>query len=295
MEILETHRRFRRHFLLSGQIAQSTANRVESCFKTFLKRTGVETIYDIDEGVLQNFFYEGLEVHQWSHSHYSNHHKYLKKFLLWLMQENLIKSNPIENIKRPKPPKSLPRRLTEEEAKKVLYGAFTYDWTYEFEQVRNHAIIATFLFSGLRLQELLNLELTDVDLSAGHILVRKGKGNKDRYVPIHYKLTRILKGYLSERKSRGKQSMVLFTGVKSDSPLKPKDVYRFCKKISIHVQVRFTPHQLRHTFGSVSVEQGLNIVKLKEMMGHSSLGSTMLYLKMSGKNLKKSLDRLEMF
>lgn len=189
----------------------------------------------------------------------------------------------------------MPRRLTGDEAEKVLHGAFNCHWFYEFEQIRNYTIIATFLYTGIRLSELLNLQLPDINIRKGEILIRQGKGGKDRYVPIHYKLSRILKCYLGERKARGKDSTWVFTGVKSSKPLNEKAISRICKKISIHSGVKFTPHPLRHTFGSISVEQGLSLVKLKEIMGHSSINSTMVYLRMSPKNLKDSLNRLDLF
>ena len=206
-----------------------------------------------------------------------------------------IRRNPIIDIKKPRKPQTLPRRLTYEQAQRILYASFNHDWRYVFERSRNHAIIAVFLFTGLRAQELLDLQVIDINLETGVLLVREGKGGKDRYVPIHHKLAYILKRYLAEKKRMNKQSPYLFVGAKSDLPLSYKDINKICHKISRATGVKFTPHCLRHTFGSVAIEQEMGLMQLKEIMGHSNIMSTMIYLKMSPKGLKDSLNRLELF
>jgi site-specific recombinase XerD len=263
--------------------------------KTLLKRCQAENIDEISTELLQELFYEGREKYQWSYWHYVNHYKYLKKFLDWCVLRGYIKRNPIIDIKKPKKPQTLPRRLTYEQAQRILYASFNHDWCYVFERSRNHAIIAVFLFTGLRAQELLDLQIVDVNLESGVLLVREGKGGKDRYVPIHHKLGYILKRYLADRKRLKKQSLYLFVGARSDFPLNYKDVNKICGKISRACGVKFTPHCLRHTFGSVAIEQDMGLVQLKEIMGHSNIASTMIYLKMSPKGLKDSLNRLELF
>jgi site-specific recombinase XerD len=295
MNILDLHRRFRRYCALEEGLSPVTIKSMKSYVTTFVRRTKAENIGNITLDVLREFFYEGKEVHQWSYSHYVNHRKYMKKFLDWCVKDGYLKTNPALEIQKPKKPQSLPRRLTDIEAQKILYTTFNYPWRYTFEMFRNYAILATFLYTGLRCKELLELRVTDVNLSSGNILVVNGKGTKDRNIPIHFKLKRILQNYISEVKRLKKNSPYLFTGVQSEKPLSYKNISSICKKISIETGVKFTPHCLRHTFGSVSVEQGLNVVKLQSIMGHSSLVSTMIYLKMSSKSLQESLNKLELF
>lgn len=291
-DLPKLHREFRRFCAVEEGLAVRTVKAMQMSFGTFLRRTGLKELNEVNEVALREFFYEGRERYQWSPSHYANNHKYLKRFMGWCVQRGLRKDNPLEVIKRPKAAQALPRRLTEEEGQKILYGSFTLPWRYEFEQTRNHAIISTFLFTGLRMSELLNLDLTDVDLKDRSILVRHGKGNKDRRIPIHYKLARTLSQYL---KTRLKSDARWFFPGKQGGRLTAKNLSKICQRIGQHTGVHFTCHQLRHTFGSVSVEQGLNIVQLKEIMGHSNLASTMIYLKMSAKSLEEGVNRLELF
>jgi len=295
MNILELHIKFRRECALEEQLSSATIKAFKSSMMTFVKRTGVESMADITLDVLRGFFHEGMEKYQWSYSSFVNYHKYLKKFFEWCIREKYMGINPILAIKKPKKPKSLPRRLSYEDAQKILHCTLGYKWFYGFECPRNYAIIATFLYAGLRAKELINLRLIDIDLNNGNILINKGKGGKDRNVPIHSKLINILKYYIRERERWNKESEYLFVGAQSNSLLQYRDIAKICKKISIKSGVKFTPHCLRHTFGSVAVEQGIGVVQLKEIMGHSDIASTMIYMSMSSKNLQESLNRVELF
>jgi site-specific recombinase XerD len=295
MNLKDLHKQFLRYLAVEEGLSIRTTGCMRTSFGTFQKRTGIENLNELNLETLKGFFYEGKEKYQWSVSTFWNYHKYLKRFFVWLIGEGHVKENLLLKIKKPKKPQTLPRRLSSEEATKVLHGAFSCDWYYAFESPRNYAIIAMFLYTGIRLNELLHLQLTDINLDRGEMLIRQGKGGKDRYVPLHYKIIRILKQYMQERRRAGKDSIWLFNGAKSNKPLNEKAMSRICKKISIHCGVKFTPHPLRHTFGSISIEQGLSVVKLKEIMGHSHINSTMIYLRMSPQNLKSSLDCLELF
>ena len=151
------------------------------------------------------------------------------------------------------------------------------------------------LYAGLRAKELLNLRLLDVNQEGKIISIRSGKGNKDRNVPIHIKLKHILKRYLDDRKRAKKASAFLFMPVQSSKQLGYKALNLVCKKLSKATMVKFTPHCLRHTFASVAIEQGMGLVPLKEIMGHSDIASTMIYLKMSPEVLKKSMGMVDLF
>lgn len=293
--LLELHRRFRRYCAIEEGLRPRTVAMLESCIKTFAARTGVFQISQITLEVLQEFFYEGRERYQWSYWHYVNHHKYLKKFLDWCVLRGELKVNPILGIKKPKKPESLPRRLSYAEAQAVLYASFNHKWRYSFERTRNHAMIATLLYTGLRAAELLAVQFIDLDLEASTLLVRVGKGGKDRYVPVHHKLRYILKHYLSARDRLGKSTPFLFTSTTRDQAIAYKTLCNICRTLSRETGVRFTAHCLRHTFGSVAIEQNMGLVQLKEIMGHSNIASTMIYLRMSPKGLRESLDRIELF
>jgi site-specific recombinase XerD len=295
MEIRDEVRKFLRYCALEQCLQPTTVKCINSCLNIFIERSKIKNINQVDRTLIREFFYLGKESFFWSYNTHINYYNYLKKFLDWCVNEKKITKNPILELKKPKKPQTLPRRLTFEDAQKILFTCWNYDWRYNFEQSRNYAMMALFLFSGLRCNELRNLKNLDVNLLICNIFVEKGKGAKDRNIPVHYKLKKILQDYICDRTRHKKNSPFLFTGVRSNYQLSYKDILRMCKKISASAGIYFTPHSLRHTFGSVSIEQGLDVVKLKEIMGHSDISSTMIYLKMSSKNLQESVDKLELF
>ena len=267
----------------------------ESCMKTFLRRVSVERVSDVTPELLREFFYEGTEKYQWGYWHYANHLKYLRKFFVWCVERGHLRADPTQGIRRPRKPKTLPRRLSFEEAQQLLYTSFNHSWRYEFERSRNHALIATMLFGGFRASEVLSLQMVDVNLPAGSILVREGKGGKDRYVPVHHKLSYILRRYLDDRRLAGRSSPYLFVSALRDEPISYKALGKMCRRLAKASGVRFTPHALRHTFGSVAVEQGMGLAQLREVMGHADISSTMIYVKMSPKTLRESVCALDLF
>ncbi|NJO89225.1 MAG: tyrosine-type recombinase/integrase [Chloroflexia bacterium] len=204
-----------------------------------------------------------------------------------------MKRNPTDNIEKPKLPKSLPRFLTKDEMKNILSTIDWISWRTNFERNRNKAIIATFLFTGIRHQELLNLRNDDVDISGGNIFVKNGKGSKDRLIPIQNQLLPILKSYVQSKKAFKNPSVWFFHSSKSEKQLGQKDIRAMCKKISKSSKVYFTPHMLRHTFGRLSVENNINIFGIQQIMGHSDIKTTQRYLSVSLKALKDEYAKVE--
>lgn len=276
-------------------LSTTTLRDLKSTIGTFAKRTGATRLEDITLKLLREFFYEGKERYQWSYYRYDNYRKYLKKFVTWCVRQGYRASNPVELIQKQKKPARLPRRLTEEQARRILLSAFSYPWRYPLERSRNYAIIATFLHTGIRRGELLRLRIDDIDLESSTIFIRREKGNKDRFVPIVTKLRPALNNYLRERQTTGKICPSAFVGARQDRPFRERGLKMVCKKISSHSGVQFTPHQLRHTLASVAVEKDVKIAKLQRILGHRDIHSTMIYLSMSSSSLRKSLEATDMF
>ncbi len=295
MNIDELHLRFRRYCAVEEGLSINTLRDLKSTMGTFLKRTEAVQMNDISPELLRAFFYEGKEKYQWSFYRYDNYRKYLNKFLNWCVRRDHLKVNPLLGLGRPKRPSRLPRRLTQEEAQRILAATFSHPWRYPLERPRNFAIIATFLYAGIRRGELLALELADINLDAGTLLVRRGKGDKDRYVPVHFKLRRILEAYLRDRTAAGHQGGRLFIGARGSLPLGISGVRAICRKVSQSAGVHFTPHRLRHTFASVAVEQAVPLVKIQQILGHSDIHSTMIYLRMSPQSLSAGLNAVDLF
>ena len=118
------------------------------------------------------------------------------------------------------------------------------------------------------------------------ILIKEKEENK--IVPIHPHLSGILRGYIQKRNKRDIVSKWLFTGIHSDKRLYEKNIHEIWRKISIKSGIKFTPHLLRHTFARLVCNEDMNLYKLKEILGHSNISTTQIYLSVSREGIKRS-------
>ncbi len=248
-----------------------------------------ENFNRINENTLRKFLLFESQKRNWAPKTYISVLQSVGTFFRWCLSRNFATKNPTDKVEKPRLPKRLPRCLTKSEVQKVFGCARSYNWLYRFECTRNLSILYMFLYTGVRLNELLNLKLLDVDIDSEEVYVHKGKGGKNRVIPIHPELAEVLREYINERKDVGKRSCWLFTGIHSNKRLYEKNVHELCKKISIKSGVKFTPHMLRHTFARMVCEANVNLFKLKEMLGHSHVNTTQIYLSVSKDGMKKSL------
>ncbi len=288
MNIIDLQPRFKRYFLYEKGNRSKSYRSIIATLNTFSKVTGIHDLAECSTLALREYLLDQQEARQWSPKTFRNYRQDFKSFFNWCVRERLIKNNPIDEIDKPKLPKALPRCLTREELQTILYHCEWYHWRYKFERVRNTTILATFGLTGLRLQELLDLETLDVNLLSEELLVKEGKNRKDRLVPIHPQLITRLENYFEYRRKLNRPSRWFFTGVNSAKKLTPKDIRRMCQKISASSGIYFTPHMLRHTFGRLAVEADLNLYKIKSIMGHESTKTTERYISASSESIKHS-------
>lgn len=230
----------------------------------------------------------------WSAKTLRNYRQSLKTFFEFAKRKGYIKKNPVDGIEKPKLPQRLPRCLSRKQVSRFISETHIYPWKYPLENRRNVAIIYTFLYTGIRLSELLNLKSYEVNFDESYIFINKGKGSKDRYVPIHPKLLSILKSYISLRANELPKSKYFFTSYRSEKALRKKNIYSIFKKLSIASNFHITPHMLRHTMAKLSLESNLNPYKLKEILGHSNIATTQIYMSVSTENIRKSFNALEL-
>lgn len=294
MDYSDLLRGFKRHCLIEKGMTPRNYFYIVRCLKMLAQYAKTENVKKLNEGIIREFLADTSQQRGWAPKTYRLYLQNFSTFFKWCEKIRAVKKNPCENIEKPKLPKRLPRSLSKEQAIAVLSAATWHPWRYGYEKARNEAIIFMFIFTGLRLQELLDLKVPDVNLETEEIFVKEGKGRKDRIVPIHPRLTIILRGYEQERKKRGKFSEWYFTGLNSDKPLDAKNTRAICKKLSETSGIKFTPHMLRHTFARLSVDADLNLYKLKEIMGHSTVSTTQIYLSVSKEGIKRSFNKIRL-
>ena len=193
----------------------------------------------------------------------------LRTFFSWASKSKIIQSNPAAEYHLPKLARRLPKALTPEQIKKLIDLPMT---------LRERAAICLILDSGLRLSESANLQLSDVDLNRGVAHVRHGKGDKERYVVFGDETRITLQEWFNERHaSFGEQEV--FVGQRGK--LGSQGLYKLIKHTARRAGVELHPHMLRHTFATQYLDNGGSIVDLRDLLGHTDIKTTTIYVSVS--------------
>lgn len=209
----------------------------------------------------------------------------IEAFCKWMATEGYITHNPVQDVKRVEVATTAPRGLDKNEQHRLIRTALAE------KDSRNGAIILTLLFSGLRVSELVALTPDDVTIGerAGSIIVRAGKGNKYRVVPIPRDLRKCLGEYIVTRRSTAEY---LFEGQR-DPQMTPRAIQLLCKKIGEKAKIQdLTPHVLRHTLAHNLVASGTSLDKVAAILGHSSLNTTAIYTRPRIDDLQQAMENL---
>lgn len=269
----------------------ATLTRYRTAIRLLQKSQHVRTISECTQDTVRAFFYRGRTEQRWSASTFLTYHKSLAVFFRWCIAERHIASTPLDGIAIPRLEKRLPARLSQDDAQRLLEVVANARLGSRFHRSRNHALLATCLYAGLRRMELLRLELSDIDLEGSSILVRQGKGSKDRYVPMHPVLAGILRQYLDQRRLVGKQCPAVFTSVRRDEGLTVDGLRKLVLSLQHTSKTPFHLHTLRHTFATLMLEGGCDVYSLSRMMGHSDIKTTTIYLAASAQHLRAQIAR----
>lgn len=203
---------------------------------------------------------------------YHNYQRGIKRYFNWLVSEGIIPVSPMATMKPPRLPKTLIQPFFTDNLRLLISACDTKT----FIGIRNKAIILTFLDTGLRLSELANIKIDDVDFNRGIIKVM-GKGARERVVALQHKTQKALLHYLVNRKDKYPCLWV----TEEHRPLYSwgiyRMIYRLGKQIGIQ-NVRCSPHTFRHTFATMCLENGAGEFEVQAMLGHSTLTMTRRYV-----------------
>lgn len=229
----------------------------------------------------------------------SLHHRKLKKssiarhlasirsFFKYLHREGYIKKNPAKLVSSPKVPKTLPRFLDIDET----FSLMDTPQGDTFRPTRDKAMLELLYSSGLRVSELTSLDVVDLDIKEALVRV-KGKGRKERIVPIGTMAMEALQNYLPERISLKKKSPALFLNNRGGR-LTQRSVRRILVAYSrmINLKGNIGPHTLRHTFASHLLHEGADLRSIQELLGHASLSTTQKYTHVDIRHLAEVYDK----
>jgi tyrosine recombinase XerC len=217
----------------------------------------------------------------------------LRSFFKYLLRKRKLQVNPVAFLISPKKRKSLPSFLTVSQMENLLKLPSRDD----LSGLRNSAILELFYSTGIRLSELSGLELSNIDFN-GEVIRVMGKGKKERIIPVGVEAISALKNYLEKRKLvRGGVELspehkidaeVVFlnhSGKKLSSRSIGRIVKRYARQVS--EDKRTSPHKLRHTFATHLLDAGMDLMAVKELLGHENLSTTQIYTHVTTERLKK--------
>ncbi len=215
----------------------------------------------------------------------------VRSLFKFLHSEGVVDANPARSVRSPKVERRLPGWLTRKEIDQVFTLAENRAAEGTFNGTRDLAILETFYATGVRLSELQGLELEDVDLVGEQVKVR-GKGRKERIVPLGGKAVRALRRHLPRRaevaSATGRDARALFVA-RTGKRLSARRLQDIVGKLLEDVagDADLSTHSLRHSFATHMLDAGADLMAVKELLGHASLSTTQIYTHTSKERLKR--------
>ncbi len=210
----------------------------------------------------------------------------IRSFYKFLLIEKYVKNNPSDLLELPKRKKTLPQVLSMEEIDRLLDIPLTDPYSY-----RNKAMLELMYATGLRVSELINLKLHDVDLSMAYVRT-VGKGDKERIIPIGDVALSALKNYMENYRKlllKGKVTDALFLN-NHGLGMTRQGFFKILKNLAKEKDIKtpFSPHTLRHSFATHLLNNGADLRSIQELLGHSDISTTQIYTHISNQRLKEN-------
>lgn len=204
----------------------------------------------------------------------------LFSFFKWLLARRIIEHNPLQNLKPPNPEYTDSRALKDLDIRKIM-AAITLHPISPLLLRRDYAMLYTLIFCGLRKNELISLQVSDVDLSKNELTVQgqTSKSKKTRIIPIHPTTAYHLKEYFLERNKLRYKTPALWVNSNKDIPLTNHGLKHWVVRLKELSGVKFHLHQFRHSFACALARKNVSAVKIQKLMGHIDLRMTVTYLR----------------
>ncbi len=246
-----------------------------SIYNSFLYSKGIKNVNSIATDDVKDFLKDRSDESVTTIAHNLT---VIKNFHKYLLKEKLVNTDVTEFIERPKLRKSLPKALSIEEVDKLLDIELVTPFDY-----RNKAMLELMYGCGLRISEVINLTINDVDMMNSFVRIL-GKGSKERIVPLGEYAIIYLKKYLNVRDSllKGKACDKLFLN-NHGMPITRQGFFKNLKAIlqKKGLNTNISPHTLRHSFATHLINRGADLRSIQEMLGHADISTTKIYTEVS--------------
>ncbi len=205
----------------------------------------------------------------------------------YLQRAGVCNHDPAAGIRPPKGPRKLPKVLDVDRAQQLLDNPVAAD---DFSACRDHAILELLYSSGLRLSELVGLNIADIDLTQGLVLVL-GKGNKQRMLPVGSKAVAAVQHWLTVHRQVKSDEQALFIGVRGRR-MSPQLVRERVRQAGVrNLGQHLHPHMLRHSFASHILESSHDLRAVQELLGHADISTTQIYTHLDFQHLAQVYDQ----
>ena len=214
----------------------------------------------------------------------------LRSFFDYLVFEDYRETNPTDLVEAPKIGRKLPDTLSEDEINELISSV---DLSHP-QGERNRTILETLYSCGLRVSELITLKISDLFFEEGFIKVT-GKGNKERFVPIHYNAQKYITIYINEIRSHLKPTKsfedTLFLNRRGKG-LTRQMIFTILKELAVKINLnkKISPHTFRHSFATHLLKNGADLRAIQLMLGHESITTTEVYVHLDTGDLKKVIE-----
>ena len=279
---------FKSHLTFERQLSENTTQAYGADVDHFLEYCEVneKNPLTIEPAFLEQYNYQLRVIEKLQTSSVARKMQAVKCFYKFLLIEQRIEEDPTRFLKSAKLAQTIPTQLSREEMERLLsFPAETY------EEIRTLAVIDLLYAAGLRVSELINLRLENVNIKEGWVLAF-GKGGKQRFVPIHPEACRRIAHFLEVREVKfasktqvGSELFLNKNGKKLSRVSVWKDLECLGRKANLSQPLH--PHLLRHTFASHLLQGGADLRSLQEMLGHANLTTTQIYTHLDVSDLKE--------
>jgi len=215
----------------------------------------------------------------------------IKSFFSFLVAEGIIRDNPTRGVPSPKVGKSLPKPISVSQARLLLEQPAKLS---TLEAKRDRAMLELLYATGMRVSELVSLNLADIDTDGGYVRCF-GKGHKERLIPIHSRAAQVLKEYLAEGRphlTHDSEEKALFLNRRGERLTRQgfwQKLKGYAKSAELGTEI--TPHTLRHSFATHMLSGGADLRSVQELLGHANISTTQVYTHLTTDHIRRAYEK----
>ncbi len=278
--------KFKNYLTIEKNLSENTVINYMSDLQDFASRFPDKDLKDIDYMNLRKYLAE-LKNENLSKKSMARKLSTLRTFFKFLNRDGYIKDNPALSISTPKQEKKLPIFLDENEVVRFI----TSPDVAKKNGYRDRAVLETLYSTGIRVSELVGMNIDNIDFISGLIKVT-GKGRKQRLSPIGDVALKAVRDYLGSKNRKSNKEKAIFLN-KSGTRITDRSIRRIVDKyIKVSsVKEKISPHSLRHSFATHLLNKGADLRSVQELLGHKNLSTTQIYTHVSSERLKNVYDK----